>query len=62
MLENITNTTNTKETKSQNFVTKPSANTDELEHYLFNIFEKELNTPDSVLLSYNPITIKCRHQ
>ena len=58
MLENITNTTNTKETKSQNFVTKPSANTDELEHYLFNIFEKELNTPDSVLLSYNPITIK----
>ena len=58
MLENITNKTNNIQSKSKEYISNPSVNADELEHYLFNIFEKELNTPDSVLLSYKPIVIK----
>ena len=58
MIENITNTTDSTKLKVQEYTSKPSAMADELEHYLFNIFEKELNTPNSVLLSYKPIVIK----
>ena len=58
MLENITNITNSIKRKSQEYVSFPSVDTDALEHYLFNIFERELNTPNSVLLSYKPIVIK----
>lgn len=58
MLQDIINTTNRIELKSQKYISSPSVDTDELEHYLFNIFEKELNTPNSVLLSYKPIVIK----
>ena len=58
MLDNITNTTNNIKLKSQEYTSDPSVNADELEHYLFNIFERELNTPNSVLLSYKPLVIK----
>ena len=55
MLQNIINKFNTNETKH---TSKSSEVSDVLENYLFNIFEKELNTPNSVLLSYKPIAIK----
>ncbi len=55
MLQNIINKFNTNETK---YTSKSSEVSDVLENYLFNIFEKELNTPNSVLLSYKPIAIK----
>ena len=51
MFSDITNTTKNIQSKSKEYISNPSVNADELEHYLFNIFEKELNTPDSVLLS-----------
>ena len=57
MIQNIVTKTSNKSGKSQ-YISYPSVNCDELEHYLFNIFEKELNTPNSVLLSYKPIVIK----
>ena len=56
MLQNIANKSNIS-TKSQ-YVTKPSSLCDEIELYLNRIFEKELHTPDSVLLAYNPFVIK----
>lgn len=40
------------------YISKTSDLADAIENYLFNIFEKELNTPNSVLLSYKPIAIK----
>ncbi len=45
-------------TDNSNYTSMPSALCDEIEHYLFNIFEKELNTPNSVLLSYKPFAVK----
>lgn len=57
MLQNIINTTKTKSTEAQ-FVTTPNKVCDELEIYLSRIFEKELNTPNSVILAYNPFVIK----
>ncbi len=56
MLQNIVNNSNIS-TKSQ-YITKPSSKCDEIELYLNRIFEKELHTPDSVLLDYNPFVIK----
>ena len=57
MLQNTTDTNLTKPDNSQ-YVSKTSSLCEEVEHYLFNIFEKELNTPNSVLLSYKPFVIK----
>ncbi len=56
MLQNITNTH--KITNKAQYISNPSELSDVIENYLFNIFEKELNTPNSVLLSYKPIAIK----
>ena len=56
MLQNITNVKNN--TNKSQYITKQSEISDMLENYLFKIFEKELNTPNSVLLSYKPIAIK----
>ena len=56
MLQNILN--NIKNTNESQYISKTSELSDALENYLFNIFEKELNTPNSVLLSYKPIVIK----
>lgn len=57
MLQNIINTTKQKSIESQ-YVTRPTEVCDELESYLTRIFEKELSTPNSVLLAYNPFVIK----
>ena len=57
MIQNVLNTAINKSTDAK-YITKPSHVCEELEHYLYNIFEKELNTPDSVLLAYNPFVIK----
>ena len=57
MMQNILNTIKQKPTESQ-YITKPTETCDQLESYLNRIFEKELKTPDSVLLAYNPIVIK----
>ena len=57
MIQHTINTNTETPTKSQ-YITKPEANCDELELYLGRIFEKELNTPNSVLLGYNQIVIK----
>ena len=56
MLQNILNKTGS--TNGNQYITKASEMSDVLENYLFNIFEKELNTPNSVLLSYKPIVVK----
>lgn len=39
-------------------ITKPTNLQEEIECYLQKVFEKELETKDSVLLSYNPFVIK----
>lgn len=39
-------------------ITKPTNLQEEIERYLQKVFEKELETKDSVLLSYNPFVIK----
>ena len=57
MLQETENLLNLKSDKSQ-YTTMPLSLCDEVEHYLFNIFEKELNTPNSVLLSYKPFAVK----
>ena len=57
MIQNLIETTKKSFVESQ-YVTKPTRVCDELETYLSNIFEKELNTEDSVLLAYNPFVIK----
>lgn len=59
MMQNIlkSNTSKTNEINTKR-MSMPASVCDEVEHYLFNIFEKELNTPDSVLLSYKPFAIK----
>jgi len=59
MLQNIlkSNTSKTNEINTKR-MSMPASVCDEVEHYLFNIFEKELNTPDSVLLSYKPFSVK----
>ena len=57
MIQNITNTNHNSPFKSQN-VTKPTNKSDEIEHYLNVIFEKELHTKGSILVSYNPFVIK----
>ena len=56
-MQNIINTTKTKSTETQ-YITQPTRVCDELEVYLNRVFEKELKTPDSVLLAYNPFVIK----
>jgi len=56
MLQNIFNTKS--DSNDTKYISKTSDSSDVLENYLFNIFEKELNTPNSVLLSYKPIVIK----
>ncbi len=48
MLQNITT--------SQ--VTKPTTLNEKIERYLYGIFEAELNTPGSILVSYTPFVIK----
>ncbi|MCQ2754335.1 MAG: hypothetical protein MJ231_04715 [bacterium] len=55
--QNLTDNLINKSKESQ-YITSPSSESDRLEHYLFNIFEKEVNTPDSVVLSYKPIVVK----
>ena len=57
MIQNAINTLSNIPTESQ-YITKPNRNCDDLELYLERVFEKELNTPDSVLLGYKPIVIK----
>ena len=57
MLQNVLNTISNKVTDSQ-YVTQPTGISDELEIYLSKVFDKELATPDSVLLAYNPIVVK----
>lgn len=57
MIQNIINTTSNKSTKSQ-YISKPTNLCDEIEHYLQQVFEKELKAEGSVLLSYNPFVIK----
>ena len=57
MLQNVLNTISNKVTESQ-YVTQPTGISDELEIYLSKVFEKELATPESVLLAYNPFVIK----
>lgn len=56
MLQNILKSIDN--TNESQYISKTSELSDVLENYLFNIFEKELNTPNSVLLSYKPIVIK----
>ena len=56
MYTNIANTV--KSNINAKYATSPVKVSEKIEHYLFNIFEKELNTPNSVLLSYKPFTIK----
>ncbi len=56
MLQEIANIKN--KANDTNYMSKTSEVTDVLENYLYNIFEKELNTSNSVLLSYKPIVIK----
>lgn len=58
MLQNIFNSNKEKTNSDNKHMSAPSSLCDEVEHYLFNIFEKELNTPNSVLLSYKPFTVK----
>lgn len=57
MLQNITNIDKTTTSNTQ-YISKPSEASDVIENYLFNIFEKELNEKNSVLLSYKPIAVK----
>ena len=57
MIQNIINTTEQNLNKSQ-YITKPTGICDQLEVYLTRVFEKELKTPGSVLLAYNPLVIK----
>ena len=57
MLQNTIKTSNGI-TESPQYISKPTNICDELEKYLQNVFEKELHTPDSVLLDYNPFVIK----
>ena len=57
MLQNITKTISNKTLESQ-YVTRPTNACEELENYLTKVFEKELGSQDSVLLSYNPFVIK----
>ena len=45
------------QTASQN-ITKPTNIHEEIERYLQKVFENELKTKDSVLVSYNPFVIK----
>ena len=54
---NTTETIQNKTLESQ-YITKPTTVCDELEVYLTRVFEKELATPNSVLLAYNPFVIK----
>lgn len=56
MLQDILNIK--KNANNTQYISKTSEFADALENYLFNIFEKELNEPNSVLLSYKPIVIK----
>ena len=56
MIQNLLNTTNS--SINSQHVSNPMETCDKIENYLNNIFEKELNTSDSVLLSYKPIVIK----
>ena len=57
MLQNAIKTSNGI-TESPQYISKPTNICDELEKYLGNVFQKELHTPDSVLLDYNPFVIK----
>jgi len=57
MIQNIINTTEQNLNKSQ-YITKPTEICDQLEIYLARVFEKELSTPNSVLLAYNPLVVK----
>lgn len=56
MLQDILNINKT--SNDTKYMSKTSELTGALEDYLFNIFEKELNEPNSVLLSYKPFVIK----
>ncbi len=56
MIQNI-HTNQKSPSKSQN-VSRPTTVCDEIERYLTNIFEKELNEKGSILVSYNPFVIK----
>ena len=39
-------------------ITKPTTLNDKIERYLYDIFEKELNAKDSILISYTPFVVK----
>ena len=56
MIQNIH--TNHKSPSESQYVSKPTTICDEIEHYLTNVFEKELKEPGSILVSYNPFVIK----
>lgn len=56
MIQNIR--TNHKSPSESQYVSKPTTICDEIEHYLTNVFEKELKEPGSILVSYNPFVIK----
>ncbi len=58
MIQNIIKSNSDISTKSQNYITQPTTLCDEIEHYLFDIFEKEVLAEDSVLVSYNPFVVK----
>lgn len=57
MLQSSIEKTITKDLNSQ-YVSVPSIKSDELEHYLFAIFEKEMHAEGSILLEYKPFVIK----
>ena len=56
MVHNITKAYN-KDLNSQ-YLTKPTIECDRLEHYLLNIFEAEVSSPNSAILSFQPLAIK----
>lgn len=57
MTNNMTIIANAKANNKNNTV-NVDAVSELIENYLFSIFEKELNTADSVLLSYKPFAVK----
>ncbi len=57
MVKNITTAIHNNSTNSQ-YISNPNKLCDEIEHYLYQVFERELNTQNSVLLSYNPFVVK----
>ena len=57
MIQNIIKTKSNSPSKTQ-YVSQPTSLCDEIEHYLTNIFEKEMADEGSILVSYTPFVIK----